>query len=784
MTPAQLEFSAREGAQLFPVALNTLQGTIDPGQLLPYEVVTNIDVLRTPSGELTTHPKWGRSDIASCIKVLTFHVVDIANIAKQIVFFGYYENAGLIIGFIGRIMAENILKGNLNYDLLVDNLNQYIIPVFVAYRKGVYIFLGHQGVKYFNGTNVVATSLPKAAVGCSVRQRLFLGGIESDPGVVKFTEINEETINANNVIVPDDAGELVTAVWAYRNSVLITKKRKIYEYEWTEDIYNGSLTTHSKKAGCSYHTLIQQDFDEVFCTNEKGVYILNPQQARLQGKHLVVDPRVIDISPPVINEIKNLHHVNVEYGVDKDDYFQTGDFDEYQDLNITIGYPIKLTEGTPVLNQAQNFHNVNFELNHIYKYRQTFKVSSTRKFDKLRLYGYRRAWSNLFDNALRVKLREDDGGNPGGTLKTIYVPVSAITQGSLNWINIQGWDVTLEEGEIYWIEIEKMSDVENLEIRLSIWSWEFDFYPNGKATSNDPAFPTEGGSPYNYVDFRFQVYLVAYKSSGYCIYKKMGAGNINEWLRFVSSHATPAGTTLTFYVKDYYDTTWYEITSGSDIPDELKKVQYIHWKAVFTSDGRHTPTLSMVQIDYYKVDGKLMGSGMRDRRYYIFAKDRNDNDLNLAYGIDGWLQVDCSEDLFEYCVCNDDEKLNDVKIFGAGRAGISSKGCLFYAHEPDDSEYLDMPIHIKTGRLLLDDVPKKGRTIFIVYQGESVVLKLHTAAETKTFNLDDATTGFAVSELNFGTARCKYFELEILADAKFKLKSLGFNFKVFKPNEV
>ena len=71
-------------------------------------------------------------------------------------------------------------------------------------------------------------------------------------------------------------------------------------------------------------------------------------------------------------------------------------------------------------------------------------------------------------------------------------------------------------------------------------------------------------------------------------------------------------------------------------------------------------------------------------------------------------------------------------------------------------------------------IPKKGRKIFIVYQGESMVLKCYTEHDTLTFNLEDTNGNFNTEELNFGTSRSKYFALEITADKKFKLKQPWF----------
>jgi hypothetical protein len=85
---------------------------------------------------------------------------------------------------------------------------------------------------------------------------------------------------------------------------------------------------------------------------------------------------------------------------------------------------------------------------------------------------------------------------------------------------------------------------------------------------------------------------------------------------------------------------------------------------------------------------------------------------------------------------------------------------------------------------LLDEIPKKGRKVFIIYQGESVVLKCYTEHETLTFNLEDTNGNFNTEEFGFGTARSKYFELEIQADKFFKLKQSSLNFKAHKEQEI
>lgn len=787
MIKQTLEFSTRKDAQLFPVALNSFHSAIDPAQLLPNEVVVNKDVIRTPNGELTTHPKWKYIKVNGCTKLLADYHVATMHIEKQFLVFGHYEGIAETQGFIGRIKEDDIIGVEVTVEKLLINLNQYIVPMFVAYKKGIYITLGPQGIYYYDGESVVNKSTGAgdlegiyASVGASLRGRLWLAGLIGDPGTAKLTKIGTEEIDTT--VVCGDNGEIITGLMPNGENMVLVKDKEVYEYRWSDDIGTGILETHSLKVGCSYHTLLQKHFDMIYMTDKQGTYILNPRGIKATGREVVVEKNIITISDPIkdiLNDFKTSRLIQKAYTKEN---FENDDFLWKTNVTVVSGAP-RIMKASKTIMVESFTPDASYSCKKDYVYCQGY--FSDHDYIGTDIYLKMAKSQVATGTEIKITVREDDNGVLGDEIahKTIDTSSWGVTPGWYTF-QIEMWDgapFEFRKDTPYWVQFENLSAAVEYTWYLKANAARFLRY------TDDPEFP------WTTWEFTFQVYGEWYlkDDESYVISDSIELPGIDYWQSFNVGEIKPVNTDIVYYIREFDDSSptgnWVSITPGGLIPDSLRFKSKLQWKAILSStDYVRTPKITAVYFYgiCFEYADTFIGSGFRNNRYYIFGKDTNDNDVFLCFAKDGWLKIDESDDNFIYGQCHNDIEVNNFKILGVGRAPDDDRGCLLYALDTDDSDYLNMPIHIKTGRLLLNEIPKKGRKIFIIYQGESVVLKCYTEHGVKTFNLEDTNGNFNTEEFGFGTSRSKYFELEITANKDFKQKKMSLNFKAHKAQEV
>ena len=810
MTKKTLTFDAKNP---FPVALNTYD---DVAQLLLNEVQKNTNILRMPNGELITHPRWGVIDAreiidnpwTNCNRIIVDFPISTIWIETQLLIFGHRSQMPMDggysdqIGFVGRITEDNIDGDEAKIEMLIDGLNPFVIPRFVPYMKGVYITLGPQGIYYYdNSLDVINKSTEVggklygiyANIGATLRERMWLAALIGNPGQVKFTKIGLEEIDSG--LSCGDNGEVVTGLIPNDESMVITKVKEIYEYFWSDDITKGTLHTHTLKAGCVTHTLSQKHFEKIYVMGSDAVYIKSPKPVRTAGREVVVDPGITKISHPIKNLISGFKIPSFNEKV-----FTQTDFTTYlwkQNISLPYGGNPRITKSAKTEDQKMTDTNGSFDIDSIHKWAQSFKPS--QKCIGTDVYIKMAKLSAGSGTEIRISVCKDQEGAPGDTIAKKEIDTSSWGSGS-GWAIFQlelgeGAPYIFEKDTTYWIKLENLSSA-------VIYKWYFhgatipgeDKYPRGRFWT-DTAFYVNNPEDWKYGDLTFLFTMEYYlkDTESWIISNAVELSGIDHWQSFNAGSTKPSGTDIKYYIRAFNwnnpDGDWQAIDPGAPIPDDLKFVTKLQWKAVLSSDD-YTKTPTLNTIFFYGIcykETELIGSGFRNNRYYIFAKDSEDTDITLIFSKDGWLQtsLDVDDNLFAVCRhCHEDAEINDIKIVGCGEDFNIYYGCLFKALEYSDEKYRDMPIEIKTGKILLDEIPKKGRKIFKTYQGENVVLKLYAEDGTHTFNLADATSEFNIEEIGFRTERTKWFEAEITAQKKFKLKEISFDYKEFPPSEV
>jgi hypothetical protein len=706
MIKQTLEFSTKKGAQLFPVALNTFHSAIDPAQLLPNEVVINKDVIRTPNGELTTHPKWKHIKVNGCTKLLADYYVATMHIEKQFLVFGHYEGIAETQGFIGRIKEDDIVGAGVTVEKLLINLNQHIIPMFVAYKKGIYITLGPQGIYYYDGESIVNKSTDAgdldgiyASVGATLRGRLWLAGLVSDPGTAKLTKIGSEEIDTT--VVCGDNGEILTGLMPNGGNMVLVKDKEVYEYRWGDNINTGVLETHSLKVGCSYHTLLQKHFDMIYMTDKQGTHILNPRGIKATGREVVVEKNIITISEPIKDLLDDFKTPKLIQKVYKKETFENDDFLWKTNVTVVSG-AVRITKSSKTIVCESVDPDASYSCKKDYLYCQGFFTDHDYIGTDIYL---KMAKSQVAANTeIKITVREDDNGTLGDIIvsKTIDTSDWGVTPGWYTF-QIEMWDgapFEFRKDTPYWIQFENLSaEVEYLWYLYRIWgSARFLFY------TDDPEFSWDS------VEFTFQVYGEWYlkDNESYVISDSIELPGSNYWVSFNVGEIKPTNTDIEYYVREFDDSSpdgnWVSVTPGGSIPSNLRFKAKLQWKAVLSStDFVKTPKITAVYFYgvCFEYANSVIGSGFRNNRYYIFGKDKSDNDVFLCFAKDGWLNIDESDDNFIYGQCHDDIEVNNFKILGVGRAVDDDKGCLLYALDPGDSDYLCLMKYQRRGERFL-----------------------------------------------------------------------------------
>ena len=822
MTKKTLTFDAKNP---FPVALNTYD---DVAQLLANEVQKNTNILRMPNGELITHPRWGVIDAreiidnpwTNCNRIIVDFPISTIWIETQLLIFGHRSQMPMDggysdqIGFVGRITEDNIDGDEAKIEMLIDGLNPYIVPRFVPYMKGVYITLGPQGIYYYDNSLEVINKSTEAGgklygiyanIGATLHERMWLAALIGNPGQVKFTKIGLEEIDSG--LSCGDNGEVVTGLIPNDESMVITKVKEIYEYFWSDNITTGTLHTHTLKAGCVTHTLLQKHFEKIYVMGSDAVYIKSPKPVRAAGREVVVDPGITKVSHPIKNLIGGFKIPSFNEKV----YTQT-DFTTYLwKENVWVPPPQyggnpRIQKSVKHTDQEMQIKTSTFYIEYGHVYGQSFKPS--QKCIGTDIYILLAKTEGGSGTKIRISVYNDDGGVPGSNCKYTEDVDTGSMGGGYNWVVMQletggSAPYIFEDNTIYWVTLKSLNSEAKYTWYCCVSGPPSGHYERGYGYTNDPYWfnawpgPPQGimEGPHQWSDFVFDFMVEYYlkDTESWIISNAVELSGIDHWQSFNAGSTTPSGTDVKYYIRAFNwnnpDGDWQAIDPGAPIPDDLKFVTKLQWKAVLSSDD-YTKTPSLNTIFFYGIcykETELIGSGFRNDRYYIFAKDSEDTDITLIFSKDGWLQtsLDVDDNLFAVCRhCHEDAEINDIKIAGCGEDFNIYYGCLFKALEYSDEKYRDMPIEIKTGKILLDEIPKKGRKIFKTYQGENVVLKIDAEDGTHTFNLADATSEFGIEEINFRTERTKWVECEITAAAKFKLKELSFNYKEFPPSEV
>ena len=811
MTKKTLTFDAKNP---FPVALNTYD---DKAQLLLNEVQKNTNILRMPNGELITHPRWGVIDAreiidnpwTNCNRIIVDFPISTIWIETQLLIFGHRSQMPMDggysdqIGFVGRITEDNIDGDEAKIEMLIDGLNPFVIPRFVPYMKGVYITLGPQGIYYYDDSLDVINKSTEvggklygiyANIGATLRERMWLAALIGNPGQVKFTKIGLEEIDSG--LSCGDNGEVVTGLVPNDESMVITKVKEIYEYFWSDNITTGTLHTHTLKAGCVTHTLLQKHFEKIYVMGSDAVYIKSPKPVRAAGREVVVDPGITKISHPIKNLIGGFKIPSFKEKV----YVQT-DFTTYLwKENVWVPPPQyggnpRIQKSTKTEDQKAGNKNASLAIDD-HKWAQSFKPS--QKCIGTDIYIFIAKTAGGSGTKIRLSVCKDQEDAPGDTLYTVDKDTGSMG-GSGSWFIMQlelggSAPYIFEKDTPYWIKLENLNSEADYNWYTHLfWLQPYgDEYPRGHWWTNDP---DPEYVPESKIDMTFSFLMEYYlkDTESWIISNAVELSGIDHWQSFNAGSTKPSGTDIKYYIRAFNwnnpDGDWQAIDPGAPIPDDLKFVTKLQWKAVLSSDD-YTKTPSLNTIFFYGIcykETELIGSGFRNDRYYIFAKDSEDADITLIFSKNGWLQtsLDVDDNLFAVCRhCHEDAEINDIKIVGCGEDFNIYYGCLFKALEYSDEKYRDMPIEIKTGKILLDEIPKKGRKIFKTYQGENVVLKLYAEDGTHTFNLADATSGFSIEEIGFRTERTKWFEAEITAQKKFKLKEISFDYKEFPPSKV
>jgi len=800
----------------FPISLNIQD---DIAQLLPIEVVENNCVIRSPNGELMAHPYFGYIKVTNFTEILWKIVIDSAVIERQIIFFGHYLDSGEIKGAIGRLLESkfDIATKAMTATVLKNDLNPNVIPSFAAYMNGVYFFLGTQGTWYYDGTTslVDKTQTPKnwpeAFIGLNFRGRLFMAGLVDNPGKIAMTTIGTETMDTADIKCGDNS-DVITGLDGAHDSLYSTKENEVYEFIWTDNLANGILKTY-KKAGCTYHTLLQRDLETLYFKNTRGAFIMNPKQIVSTGRELAVNENIIDVAAPIRNLIDNFQSCQIQPKIHVEDDFNLNDY-----YHVTQGTNVKLAlSGVLESEKYLVGQQPGIKIRQGYYYGQSYKITTVGGVTGcipyawyVRLY---RSGNEAINCDLKVDICADNvgiPGTPGEILKSFTIEKEDIMVG-VAWYYLPNY--TLENQQdyetTYWIKVYWNGNPGTQQV-----SWVAQkFLPNGppmylrgKLWSNDPDQWHEGWYyPWwnSNDDADFILMIRHYYSSGWIKSEWVEIPGIDYWTGFEVTENKPDGTAISYQLSPD-DVNWYAVTPGGSLPDEIRNAARLKWKATLgTTNGYATPTLDMVKLTAIAIgEGKPMVSGFIDGRYYIMGYDTDDANLFIAFKPgDGWQNISIASPNYTYRQLFDPVIMNDLQITGVGKISeivlvwnqqvqewletTVNTGVLFLALDPSHADYLKMPTSVKSGRLYFGypELPKKERKISISYKGKSVVLYVYGDGWSESYNLPDATTSFGFKELNLDTVRFKWIQLKITTASDFKLKEFKTMLKIFGAGE-
>ena len=775
----------------FPLGLNTEHNI---GELLPNEVTSNYNVIKMPSGDLSTHPNFGYKVIDGTTAVLRTVYVSSVYLESQYIIYALYDDGnGNTKGKLCSVKATNLNKQPIPATVLMDDMTPYAVPSICPYLLGVYIIIPGKTVQYYDGTTLEdKTDLPSSLCAMVMRGRLWFGGVLGAPGTLEMTQIDKEDLDGESFHVLGDNQEPITALLAIGADVYAFKQHDYYTVSWDDDLTGAIVRHKSSQAGSGFQTTVTTDLVNAYMLNPQGLYISTKENVSTSGRELYIEPGTIYLSEPIRNTIDNYQTYNIgldvyyKGGFEDDDFAEMSNIvvDEQNSNGIRLDLDYDVIHSYTSYDQSGIWWDSDREEGD-YSY-QTFTVPEEMFFAQFYNYFYvdelvgnpdRQYKMRLYDGFLDEYLIEGDSVNIGtinvshGDQKAeILVPAEEVL------------DYPLYPSRSYRVDVVKDTAVE---LRL-MFEWLHDGdYEDGIAG-------TSWGWPVG-SDKSFLLGCRKFESSGYVISEEIERPNTYKWGAFnVTEDQEDDDVSITYYLRARDEggswTDWTEVEPGHAVPEALAYYTNMQWKAEMATESNiKSPWIYAVTLTSYSLgfDGYSSLSSY-DNKVYILGVDDTDTPLNLVYDPRaGFLQLDNINvipwELHGF------RNIAGTRFCGGGshyNTGTGEyDGVLLYEYDTEDSEYMDNPIEVFTGKMLLGETPRKVRQLFLTYMGTGVNIAVVTDGFQKTFTLDDVDD-FTVKEINLATPRTKWIRLKIWSTSGFKMKKDIFvGIKSYKQNE-
>jgi hypothetical protein len=291
----------------------------------------------------------------------------------------------------------------------------------------------------------------------------------------------------------------------------------------------------------------------------------------------------------------------------------------------------------------------------------------------------------------------------------------------------------------------------------------------------------------------YKLWWKRFKHTGNVVSQEISRPSSFKWGALTATEDQEADeVSITYYVRGKNPsetwTSWYEIENGAAIPNELAAKTVLQWKAeLSTTSNIVTPWIYGISISSYSLGFPGFSTlSNYNNRLYILGIDDSEEALRIVYDpMKGFLRF--TDEIITPWQLYDFRNVDGTRYIGSGEyndVGAGEvKGVLLYELDVDNDDYIDNSIEVETGHLLLGEVPKKVRKVFLTYQGTGVHITIYTHGYEKTFNLEDSDE-FVVKELNLATPRSKWIKFKIWATSGFKMKKeLYIGIKAYKQDE-
>ena len=272
----------------FPIALNTVD---DPRTLLSTECIENTNLMTVPNGDIRAHYNWGELVESDTLKIIWGHRFILPTTEERLVVFGVKSDGG----FLGYFQ-----EGSTDITFIKETMSMHTIPHFVEYKKLLYIFAGV--VLRYDGETLETSDVSPGSVGCKFRERLFVAA----GGTLKFTEIGTETIEALNYFNIGNTSDPIINLIPLSYGVVIGKAQEVWDMVYDVHVADAKIRLRTNNAGIASHLAAKNHFNEIFFCDNKGAYILNPKNIKVNPDQLLeVDPGIIKISKPIEDLFSN-----------------------------------------------------------------------------------------------------------------------------------------------------------------------------------------------------------------------------------------------------------------------------------------------------------------------------------------------------------------------------------------------------------------------------------------------------------------------------------------------